>query len=131
MDTFMKTAAGALLALILILAVGQREKPISVLLSMLVCCMIAMSVLRYIQPIMDFLYRLEEMGNLQSHGLGSLLKIAGIGFLAEIASMVCQDAGNASLGKELQILANIVMINLSLPFLETLLELIQTVLGEL
>ena len=129
MDSFFKIAAGTMLALILIIAVGRQEKGISVLLSMLVCCMIALSALHHIQPIMDFMIKIEASSGLQSLGLSRLLKITGIGFVAEIASAVCQDAGNASLGKELQILACVVMINLSLPLLETMLELIQMILG--
>lgn len=129
MDTFFKTAGVILLSLILIIAVGKQEKGISIILSLLVCCMLAISAMRYIRPIVDFFYQLEILSSLQNYGLDSLLKIMGIGFISEISSLVCQDAGNASLGKGLQILAAIVMINLSLPIMERLLELIQTVLG--
>jgi hypothetical protein len=45
--------------------------------------------------------------------------------------MVCADAGNASLGKVLQILASAVILWLSLPVFTALIELIQKILGEL
>ena len=60
-----------------------------------------------------------------------LFKCVGIGLLAEISVLVCNDMGNASMGKTLQILATVVILWLSLPMLNSLLELMGRILGEL
>lgn len=131
MELFLKTAAGCMLSLILILVVGKQEQGLAVILSIAVCCMIAVAALTTLTPILDFLHRLDAAGNLNQFGLGNLLKMVGIGLVSELVATLCQDAGNTSLGKQVQLLGGIVILKLSLPLLETLLELIENLLGEL
>ena len=61
----------------------------------------------------------------------ALLKIVGICFTAEIASLICEDSGNAALGKALQSLAGAVILYLSLPMLTKLLDLVEGILENL
>ena len=120
-----------MLALILILTVKKQEKDIALVLSIAVCCMIGLAALSMLRPVMDFLFKLEKSGNLQEYGLGILLKVVGVGLVSEMVSSVCQDAGSASLGKQIQLLATAVILKLSLPLLETLLDVVENLLGEL
>lgn len=128
---FWKAAAGVLMAAVLVLAVGKQEKDMALLLTMAVCVMTAMTAFYFLEPVISFLYRLEEMGGLQSGVLGTMLKIAGIGLVCELAEMICRDSGNASLAKGISFLGAAVMLSLSVPVLETLVDLIQCILGEL
>lgn len=120
-----------LIAVVLGLAVGKREKDISVLLTMAVCCMTAMIAVSYLEPVLDFLWELESVGNTQKGFLGILLKAVGIALIAEVAGMICSDAGNGSLGKTLQMLGSVVILYLSIPIYNALLTLIREILGEL
>lgn len=120
-----------LIAVVLGLAVGKREKDISVLLTMAVCCMTAMIAVSYLEPVLDFLWELESVGNIQKGFLGILLKAVGIALIAEVAGMICSDAGNGSLGKTLQMLGSEVILYLSIPIYNALLTLIREILGEL
>ena len=131
MEMFWKAAAAVLIAVVLGLALGKQEKDISVLLTMAVCCMGATIAISYLEPVLDFLRELEALGDLQGDMLGILLKAVGIGLVAEIAGMVCTDAGNGSLGKTLQMLGSAAILYLSLPIFSALLKLIQDILGEL
>ena len=131
MEIFWKAAAAVLIAVVLGLALGKQEKDISVLLTMAVCCMAAVITISYLEPVLDFLRELEAMGDLQGDMLGILLKAVGIGLVAEIAGMVCTDAGNGSLGKTLQMLGSAAILYLSIPIFNALLKLIQDILGEL
>ena len=79
----------------------------------------------------DFLRQLESLGNLNSQMVQILFKVVGIGLVSEIAAMICSDAGNASLGKSLQILGSAVILWLSIPVFQTLLELIRQIIGGL
>ena len=78
-----------------------------------------------------FAENLQSVSQLDSDYLAILLKVVGIGFLAEIAALVCTDAGNATMGKVLQMLSSCVIMWLSLPLLNGLLELVQDILGEI
>ena len=122
--------AWVLLAVVLGLSLG-KQKDIGVLLTMAVCCMVAMIAISYLEPVLDFLRELETLGDLQGDMLGILLKAVGIGLVSEIAGLVCTDAGNGSLGKALQMLGSAVILYLSLPIFTAMLELIREILREL
>lgn len=131
MAIFWKAAAAALITVILGLALGKQEKDIGVILSIAVCCMITVSALVYLEPVLEFLRELEGLGNLQGDFLGILLKVFGIGLVAEIASTVCADAGNSSLGKTLYSLGSAVILYLSLPVFREMLNLLRWILEEI
>ena len=131
MAIFWKAAAAALITVILGLALGKQEKDIGVILCIAVCCMITVSALVYLEPVLEFLRELEGLGNLQGDFLGILLKVFGIGLVAEIASTVCADAGNSSLGKTLYSLGSAVILYLSLPVFREMLNLLRRILEEI
>ena len=93
--------------------------------------MVCLLALGYLEPILEFLQELEVLGSLQQDMLGILLKAVGISLVGEIAGTICADSGNASLGKAIQLLASAVILYLSLPILNTMLELIRKILGTL
>ena len=131
MDTFWKAAAAVLLAVILVPAVAKTEKDISMLLTMAVCCLVAAAAFSYLEPVLDLLWELKALGDLSGEMLGILMKAVGIGLVAEIAGMICADAGNGSLGKTLQILASAAILYLSIPLFQAFLTLVQEILGQL
>ena len=117
------------MAVILILAQGSN-KQWGTVLSLIACCMVAVVAASYLGPVVDFLGQLEAFGNLDSTMVESLLKIAGIGLISEVASLVCSDAGNGALGKAVQMLGTAVMLWLAVPLLSAMLELLRRILGE-
>lgn len=131
MTLFIQAAAAALLAVVLGLCVEKQGKDMALLLTMAVCVMILVAAVSYFHPVIEFVQQLQTIGNLNGSMVGTILKIVGIGLLSEIAVMVCADAGRASLGKSLQILASGVILWLSIPIFTVLLELIQSILGEI
>lgn len=131
MTQFLQACGAVLLAVVLILALGSRAKDLGALLSLAVCAMVALVAMNYLKPVLDFLGRLEILGGLDSTMVATLLKVAGIGVISEIACLVCADTGNASLGKAVQLMGTAVILWLSVPLFQALLELLQSILGEL
>ena len=131
MGYFWKATAAVLVAVVLSLALDRQGKDFSVMLTMAVCAMAAGAAFVYLEPVLDFLWELEELAGLREDMLGILLKAVGIGLVAELGAMVCADGGNASLGKQLQMLGSTVILYLSLPVFRSLLNLIQDILGQL
>jgi len=131
MVLFWKTAAGILVGVVLILAVGKQEKDLALLLTMAVSVMAALAAFSYLEPVLDFLYRLERLGDVQSGALGILLKITGISLVTELTGNICRDSGNGALAQGMQLLGSAAILSQSLPVLESLLDLIQRILGEL
>lgn len=129
MELFLKASAAALIAAILALALWKQGKDISVLLMILASAMILLAAASYFEPVLDFLSGLQQLGQLDSGAFRILLKAVGIGLLAQIVSLICNDAGNSALGKALQIAAGAAVLWLATPLLEGLIELMQKILG--
>ena len=131
MTYFYQASSGALLACILCLALGKQGKEFSVIIVITVCSMILLLAASYLEPVLEFIHRLQLLGNLDEQMISILFKALGIGLLSDIASMVCADSGNASIGKALHILSAVVILWLSIPIFNALLDLLHQILGEI
>lgn len=129
MELYFKGAAGILLAAVLGLALQKQEKDLSAVLTAAVIAMAAVLMLRLLEPVLELLRQLEQVGNLRSDALELLLKAAGIGLTAEVAGLVCADAGNAALAKMLRLLGKAAILCLSVPMFTALLECITEMVG--
>lgn len=117
-----------LLATVFVLILKNSSKGIGELLSLLVCCMVMMAAVNYLSPVIDFIESVQALSGLDTDMLKILLKVVGISVTAEIAGLLCADAGNSAMGKTLQILATAVILCLSLPMFNVLLQLIEGIL---
>lgn len=120
----MKAVAVALLAVVIVLMLKSSEKGIAQLLSVLVCCIVICSALTYVEPVIEFIRSVRMLSGMDEQYLMILFKSVGISVTAEIASLLCDDSGNAAMGKTIQFLATAVILCLSLPLLTALLQLI-------
>lgn len=115
---------------VLTLVVRREEKDFALLLTMAGCAMAGMVLLYFLEPVLDFLSTLQTLGDLSGDMLLILIKAVGVGLVAEIAGMVCTDGGNASLGKVIQLVGSAVILWLSLPIFQMLMDLMTRILGE-
>lgn len=129
MDIFLKAAAGVLMAVIFILVLSKQGKDLGVLLIISVCCMVICAAVNFLQPVKELLTNLQTVGQLKSDTLTIILKAVGIGLITEVTCLICSDAGNAALGKTLEFLSSAVILWLSIPLLNELLELLDNILG--
>lgn len=131
MELFWKAASAVLLSAVLTLTLGKQERDIGLLLTMTVCCMVGMIAASFLEPVLDLLYELEALTYLDGDMLKTLFKLVGIGLVAEIAAVICADAGCGSLGKTLQLLSSAVILYLSIPIFRQLVSLIREIFGNL
>jgi len=131
MTLFLQVCGAVLLTVILVLTLKSHNKEISTILAIAACCMIALAAFNYLQPVLEFLQSLEAIGELDDTMVETLLKVTGIGIIAEIANLVCKDAGNESMGRSMQLLGTAVILYCSVPLFHALIELMQKILGEL
>ena len=127
MGTFISLLAAVMLAVVLGLALN---KDMSLMLTMAVCAMVLIAAVIYLQPILDFVAKLQSIGNLDSDMLQIILKSVGIALVGEMAGMICNDSGFGAMGKAVRILSSVMVLWLSLPLIESLLELLQKIMGE-
>ena len=128
METFIKATAGVLISLILFWVLAKQGKDVSVLLTVCACCMLAVCAIGFLDPVIDLLNHLLELGKLDSEIFSIILRSTGIALIAELCSSVCKDAGNDALGKTLQLLASSVILWMAIPLFNTLISLIEDIL---
>lgn len=128
MEMFLKAVAAALITAVLCLVMAKQGKDTAVPLTVLACVMILSVALGYLNQLVEFFDKLEDLVGLEGDYFRILLKVVGIGIIGEMSSMVCTDAGNGALGKALQILGTVLILCISLPLFEGLLDLIGSIL---
>ena len=101
MNIFFKAVAVTMIAVILGVTLSRQEKDFALLITLCVSCMIAIASFYFLEPILAFTKKLGNMLQISTDVVCVLIKAVGIGLVAEIASLLCSDAGNASLGKGL------------------------------
>lgn len=129
MDYFWKAAALTIVTILLGLTLEKQAKDYSVLLSIAACILIGGISLHYLDDILDLFRELERVGNISHDVLIVIVKAVAVGFVTEIASAVCSDAGNNALGKTLQMAGNAAILYLSIPIFQSMVALIQEILG--
>lgn len=131
MELFLQAAAFGIITVILTLVFSGRAPVFGTLVSLCACCMVLLCLVRYLQPVMELLQRLRELAGISSQMTSVLLKAVGIGLISQLAELICQDGGQAALGKAISILSGSAIVWISLPMVEELLALVQEVLGRI
>lgn len=128
MDGFWQGISLAILAAVVGLVLRKQGAEMAVILMLAACVMVGFMAFSYLKPVISFVHRLQNMGGLDMTLFGPLLKAVGVGLVAELAALICADAGNSALGKMVGMLGSVVMLWLCLPIFEKMLDLIEGVM---
>ena len=131
MDDFWKTTALVLLTVILSLSLDKTERDISAVMGIVALCIAACAAVTILNPVLNYLVELQRLFHLPDDLISILMKAVGIALVAELSATICADAGNASLGKMLQILGGAAVLTLSVPIFRTLMTIIKEMIGGL
>ena len=131
MDDFWKTTALVLLTVILSLSLDKTERDISAVMGIVALCIAACAAVTILNPVLNYLVELQRLFHLPDDLISILLKAVGIALVAELSASICADAGNASLGKMLQILGGAAVLTLSVPMFRALMTIIKEMIGGL
>ena len=131
MDDFWTTTALVLLTVILSLSLDKTERDISAVMGIVALCVAACAAVTILNPVLNYLVELQRLFHLPDGLISILLKAVGIALVAELSASICADAGNASLGKMLQILGGAAVLTLSVPMFRTLMTIIKEMIGGL
>lgn len=71
-----------------------------------------------IQTLQDFFTYVP----LDSVYLGMILKLVGISYLADFAAGICQEAGQTTLGKQIELFAKLTLFGISLPIVQSVFQ---------
>ena len=128
MDVYLKSVVIAIIGVLLCLVLSKSAKDYSVVIAILICSALCAVVVGFLKPILQLLEQLSQLVDNNSKWLEILLKTAGLSMIGETVSLICSDAGLASVGKVLQLLTTVVILWVSLPLVQNLMDLIGSVL---
>jgi len=131
MEIFWKAAAVIVLTVILEAAVGKSEKDIAAVLSVTACCIVMTVAMQYLSEVITFLRELAGWFGGSESLMERMLKMSAVALVTELTSLISADAGNSSLGKAANILGNATILYLSVPLMDSLLQIIQEITGSL
>ena len=117
-----------LVSAILITLLKQSKPEIAILLGVAVGIIIILSVADELYEVVLAFYNVAETSGVAAGVFTLVLKIVGIGYLAEFASIVCIDSGCKGVGDKILFAAKVVIMILALPVIKDLLALITGIL---
>lgn len=81
-----------------------------------------------IASVISFILEIVSIVNIKSQYIEILCKMTGITYITEFAVNICKDGGYSSIGGQIENFGKIVVLYLSIPVLQALVELIQSLL---
>lgn len=107
----------------------KNSKELGVLLTLAACVMIGLLLVQLAEPVVEFLSKLRNIAGLDKSLTEPILKTIGIGLITQIGASVCADAGENAIAKLIEICGGVLALYVSLPLMEAVLSLIDTMSG--
>lgn len=129
MDTLAKIAVLGVSVAVAATVLKKQAGESAMLLTIAACILIALLLLQIVEPILDFVQELRALTGLDSALMTPVLKAVGIGFLTQIASNVCADAGQGAIAKLVELSGSVLALYVSIPLFRAVIQMIQTMGG--
>lgn len=131
MDTFIQGLSVAMVAVVLCLLLSRYGKDMTMLLSLAACGIILLAAIRFLEPVLEFIEMLKGSIGVENGYIGIIIKAVGVGLVGEWVALLCADAGDSAIARTVELLTAAAVLWLSIPLMTALLELVQTMTGEL
>ncbi len=124
MEMIFKIIAVGLVATIAIMIVKPIKNDFALLIGVVSGIIIILFVINYVSGIFTTLKMIVSETGVNGSLFSLILKIVGVGYLAEFTAGICSDAGVAGLGDKVLLGAKIVLLTMALPILNNILDII-------
>lgn len=129
MVTALQVAGLSLTALLLAKVLQRYAAEQAMLLTMLLCIGFTSAAVLSLTPVLERMDTLLRAGGLHAEETAKLSKAIGICIVTELAADSCKDAGESALATAVTITGKTALLLLSLPLMESLLQVLQEVFG--
>ena len=116
-------------AVVLALLLKQQKSEYALYQSLTAVILILIFSMNRLQVVMETIQKIEQYTGIDAAMLKILVKLMGINYVAEFASVICKDAGFSAIGSQIEMFAKFSIMAVSVPVLLTLLETIEGLLG--
>lgn len=124
MEMIFKIIAVGLIATIAIIIVKPIKSDFALLIGVVSGIIIILFVINYVSGIFLTLKMIVSETGVNSSLFSLILKIVGVGYLAEFTAGICSDAGVAGLGDKVLLGAKIVILTMALPILNNIFDIV-------
>lgn len=121
---FFKIALLALLSVVGIVVVRQLKPEFAVPLTVGASVVLLLMICDALYDVVYTLYNFADRANVDGEAIGCVVKVVGIGYLAEFSNNVCVDANCKSVGDKVLLASKVAILFCALPIVEKLFELI-------
>lgn len=111
--------------------IGKDAPDMRVLAALSVIIITASAYIEELYGISVKLRKLFELANIDSEYVSILVKALGICIVAQLSSDCCKDCGESALASQIDILARISLLLISLPLYSAVIELVITLIGSM
>ena len=118
----------AFVSVIIIVILKQYRPEFAIYASILAGVLILTLASNTLSGIIDMIESISSKTNINSQFLMILIKITGIAILTEFAVSVCKDSGESAIASKVDIGGKIIIISMSIPIINALIETVVKVL---
>lgn len=118
----------AFIAVVIILILKQSRPEFAIYASIVAGIIILSLIMKNLELTINLLKEFSNKININQQFFQILLKITGIAILTEFAVSVCKDAGESAVASKVDIGGKVIIISLSIPIIQALLQTVLKVL---
>ncbi len=118
----------AFIAVIIIVILKQYRPEFAIYASILAGVLILALASDTLSGIIDMIQSISNKTNINNDFLIILIKITGIAILTEFAVSICKDAGESAIASKVDVGGKILIISLSIPIINALIDTIVKIL---
>ncbi len=127
MEIFRIAAIGIITALC-VLVLRENRSDIATLIGITGGAIILLSLIDYFTQIFDFLRRFIEKTGIDGSVIKALVKIVGIGYVADFSAGIVEESGSKALSEKIVLGGKVIIFIMSIPIIEMLFEIISSIL---
>lgn len=124
----LKIVAIALIAVVAIVVLRPVRPELAMVLSVGTTVLIILMVADELFEVVYSFYSIAEATNINKSIFNNILKIIGVGYLAEFGNGICEDSECKSIGGKIVLAGKIAIMVLALPIIKTLVDIIMEIL---
>ncbi|MBE7038550.1 MAG: stage III sporulation protein AD [Ruminococcaceae bacterium] len=118
----------AVITVLLIAVIKPNKKEFAITLSIIFGIFSFWFVFSYLKTIIETINFVLEKINLDVTIFSIIIKIIFVAYICEFASNICRDAGEVSIATKLELCGKIIIVYMSLPIVEAVINLLISVL---
>lgn len=118
----------ALITVVCVLLVKQVKPEIAVCIGLVGGIIIISMIINYVFEIINAFTFIVDKTGVGTGIFKTVLKIIGVGYLAEFSANLCNDSGNTSIGDKIILAGKIIILAYSLPIVTSIIEVLMGIL---